>query len=200
MMTSPQPELPAKTPIATDRDMPTLGTTTPEPSATAKEQPLWTGRTHWKHHMTRIVLWSLGNIAACIVTARIAARLQWTNTGDVVWVCGAILILSGLFVLAPVFWTIISRRYRLTNQRLIIERGIFSQTIDQTELIRVDDVRIYKSITDRLFGLGTIAIISTDATDRVVTIAGIPSPDQLADQIRSNMRRLRQKSLYVEQL
>ena len=150
--------------------------------------------------MTRIVLWSLGNIAACIVTARIAARLQWTNTGDVVWVCGAILILSGLFVLAPVFWTIISRRYRLTNQRLIIERGIFSQTIDQTELIRVDDVRIYKSITDRLFGLGTIAIISTDATDRVVTIAGIPSPDQLADQIRSNMRRLRQKSLYVEQL
>ena len=39
-----------------------------------------------------------------------------------------------------------------------------------------------------------------DATDRETRIDGVPTPDQLADQIRSNMRRLRQKSLFVEQL
>jgi hypothetical protein len=72
--------------------------------------------------------------------------------------------------------------------------------VDQTELIRVDDVRIHKTLLDRIFGLGTIAILSTDATDREVVIAGVADPDQVAEALRRNMRTLRQKSLFVEHL
>jgi len=81
-----------------------------------------------------------------------------------------------------------------------LERGILSQTIDQTELIRVDDVRVRKSLLDRVFGLGDVEITSTDASDRLVVLEGIRDPDQVAEDIRSRMRSLRKSSLFIENL
>jgi hypothetical protein len=72
--------------------------------------------------------------------------------------------------------------------------------VDQTELIRVDDVRVKKSMMDRLFGLGSVETLSTDQTDRETMIAGIAEPDKVAEAIRARMRTMRKKSLFVENL
>ena len=109
-----------------------------------------------------------------------------------------LVVIVGGILAGPVTWTILSHRYRLTTQRLIIERGILSQTIDQTELVRVDDVRIHKSLADRVLGLGSVGVISTDATDREILIPGVAGPERLADAIRSRMRAARQRAVYVE--
>ena len=103
-------------------------------------------------------------------------------------------------MLQCLFLRIISRRYRLTSQRLFIERGILNQTIDQTELIRVDDVRLEKTLIDRVFGLGTVSLLSTDVTDRLVVIEGIDNADRVAEAVRTNMRTQRGKALFVENL
>ena len=59
---------------------------------------------------------------------------------------------------------------------------------------------MYKSVTDRLFGLGTVAILTTDASDRELRIEGITQPEHVAESIRGRMRTMRQKSLFVERL
>ena len=60
--------------------------------------------------------------------------------------------------------------------------------------------RIHKSFLDRVLGLGSVAIVSTDASDREVVLEGIPKPEEVAEAIRTRMRTLRRKSLFIENL
>jgi membrane protein YdbS with pleckstrin-like domain len=168
--------------------------------APGAERDLWVGRTHWKHYAGRLSLWLAGNVLVIVLLWWLADRVKWLGAAGVFWLTVAILVISGLLVVGRVFLTILGHRYRLTTQRLFIERGILSQTVDQTELIRVDDVRLYKSLLDRLFGLGSVALTSTDASDREVLIVGVAEPDKVAEAIRSHMRVMRRKSLFVENL
>ena len=108
--------------------------------------------------------------------------------------------LVGAYLGVTIFWRIIGRRYRLTDQRLFIERGVLTQTIDQTELIRVDDVRVRKTLLDRVFGLGDVEINSTDASDATIILEGIRDPDRISEDVRSRMRALRKRSLFIENL
>jgi uncharacterized membrane protein YdbT with pleckstrin-like domain len=116
-------------------------------------------------------------------------------------VVAAPIVLSGVFYGTKLLLRIAGRRYWLTTDRLFIERGILSRTTDQTELIRVDDVRVHKTLADRIFGLGTVQVLSTDITDRAAALEGVLGVDELAEQVRSRMRALRSKSsLFIESL
>lgn len=164
------------------------------------EVELWNGRTSWKHFAGSLFLWVL-------ISVVFAVAADWAAAGKEGWTFGRKLLLDvivvaavGLFILGRMLLNILSFRYRLTNQRLFIERGILSQTIDQTELIRVDDVRLHKSFMDRVLGLGTLEVISTDSTDNNLRVVGIDGPEKVAESIRTNMRQLRRKSLFVENL
>ena len=156
------------------------------------EDELWQGRTSWKHFTDLILVaggWSL-----------VAAFVWFKSSEAIRWVAVGVSVMGWAYVLGRILFAMLNYRYRLTTQRLFIEKGILSSTIDQTELIRVDDLRIHKSFLNRVMGLGTIEIFSTDASDRRVLILGIENPDELADSVRERMRRLRQRSLYVESL
>ena len=166
----------------------------------AGEQTLWTGRTHWKHYAGRLILWALGSIAYAAVFIWVAGRIEALSGSVAFWGTVIPIGLVGAYLGTTIFWRIIGRRYRLTDQRLFIERGVLTQTIDQTELIRVDDVRVRKTLLDRVFGLGDVEINSTDASDAFILIEGIRDPDRIAEDVRSRMRALRKKSLFIENL
>ena len=166
----------------------------------AAETELWVGRTHWKHYIGRLTIWAGGNLGFAILVIWATPQWEWLTAWRAFWAIVVVLLVTGLLVAGRVFLKIIGHRYRLTSQRLFIERGIFSQTIDQTELIRVDDVRIHKTFLDRVVGLGSVAIVSTDASDREIVIEGIAEPEKTAEVIRSRMRAMRQKSLFIENL
>jgi len=165
------------------------------------ETDIWTGRTHWQHYAGRLALWLIGNLAVIVLVIWLARRIEWLTFKAGFAIAAVILVVSGLeMVVRRVFLNILSHRYRLTTQRLFIERGILSRTIDQTELIRVDDVRLHKSFLDRMFRLGSVAVVSTDATDREIVIEGIAEPEKVAEAIRTRMRAMRSKSLFIENL
>ncbi|GAF98359.1 unnamed protein product [marine sediment metagenome] len=165
------------------------------------ETEIWVGRTHWKHYAGRLGMWLFGNIAFAVLVIWLAPRIEWLTFSRAFTGIVIIFVISGLeFVVRRVLLKIVDHRYRVTTQRLFIERGILSQTVDQTELIRVDDVRIHKSFLGRVFGLGSVAIVSTDATDREVVIEGIAEPEKVAEAIRTRMRTMRKKSLFIENL
>jgi membrane protein YdbS with pleckstrin-like domain len=168
--------------------------------APTPETELWAGRTSWRHYIGRITLWLLLNVGAFVLLGWIASREDWLARRGALWTALIVLGASTLIMLLPVFLRIYSRRYRLTSQRLFIEVGILSRTIDQSELIRVDDVRVHKTLFDRIFGLGTVTLISTDVSNREVVIEGVASPDTVAEAVRGHMRAQRGKALFVENL
>ncbi|UCE61613.1 MAG: PH domain-containing protein [Phycisphaerales bacterium] len=187
---------------AGDESAPSLANPSAEkpPAESGVEVEVWTGRTHWKHFAGRIILWAAANVAFMLLVATAASRTEWLAFRGASWSAVGVLVVSGLLVLGRVAVTVLSRRYRITSQRLFIERGILRQTIDQTELVRVDDVRVHKTVLDRVFGLGSVEVVSTDASDKEVVLDGIADPDTVAEGVRTHMRALRRSSLFIENL
>ena len=173
------------------------------PDSGSPEQPeteLWVGRTCWKHYAGRLALWGVGNGIATGSIAWLTSRVEAMTFLHGLLASIALVVITAAIVMGPVVLAIWGQRYRLTSQRLFMERGILSKTLDQTELIRVDDVRLHKSFFDRIFGLGSVTVIATDATHGNIVIPGIRDPDRVAELIRANMRTLRKKSLFMETL
>jgi membrane protein YdbS with pleckstrin-like domain len=168
--------------------------------ADAVEQTLWTGRTNWKHHAGRIALWLAGCVVYAVLVGWVAGKIHALSGAAAWYLAGIPIVLSGAYFGGRLMLRIASCRYRLTDQRLFIDRGFVSRTIDQTELIRVDDVRIRKSLVDQIAGLGSVEVLSTDVSDGVIVIEGIAGADQVAETIRGRMRALRRQSLFVENL
>ncbi len=156
------------------------------------EEDLWQGRSSWKFYADLILVAAGWTVIAGIV--------WFTTPRWLGWIVVFMALAGWVYVAGRVAHGLLNYHYRLTTQRLFTERGVLSRTIDQTELIRIDDVRIHKTLLNRMTGVGSVELFSTDASDRHVTIWGVEKPDELAESIRDRMRSLRQRSLFVESL
>ncbi len=169
--------------------------TDPDPES---EEDLWQGRSSWKFYADLIVVAAGWTVIAAIVWFTTPTTSRWM--GYMVSFVGYMSLAGWVYVAGRVVHGMLNHHYRLTTQRLFIERGILSRTIDQAELIRIDDVRVHKTLMNRMTGVGSVELFSTDASDRQVAIRGVEKPEELAESIRDQMRRLRQRSLFVESL
>ena len=74
------------------------------------------------------------------------------------------LVALGLFVWR--WFENLASKYELTEERLVIRRGIIAKSVDEIELYRIKDVRINFSLINQIAGIGTIGIASSDETTR----------------------------------
>ena len=78
--------------------------------------------------------------------------------------------------------------YELTEDRLILRKGIFVKSVDEIELYRVKDVRMDFTLINQWAGIGTISIDSSDETTRAGALV-IPHIERAAER-REELRRL----------
>ena len=81
-----------------------------------------------------------------------------------------------------------SSKFELTDERLVVRRGIFMKSIDEVELYRVKDVRMNFSLLNQMAGIGTICLASSDETTRGGELVMRQVPD--AQRRREELRRL----------
>jgi len=86
-----------------------------------------------------------------------------------------------------------SRRtfYRITTQRIKLERGLLSKVQESLELFRIDHFELRKPIGSRLLGQAFLHVFSTDAELENFTIYGVPQLEALADELRECQLRER---------
>lgn len=101
-----------------------------------------------------------------------------------------VLCLVGVgLIIALVQWIrFLDVTYELTEDRLILRKGIFVKSIDEIELYRVKDVRMDFTLINQWAGIGTIAIDSSDETTRDGALV-IPHIERAAER-REELRRL----------
>src|SRR5512138_2443952 len=97
-------------------------------------------------------------------------------------IVGSYLVIRAI-VLSTSVMRLRSTRYRLTNQRLIVEQGILSRTLDEVDLRTVDDSPFSQSPLQRLQGIGTVWILPSDRATPRLALRGIPDPRTLREKI-----------------
>jgi uncharacterized membrane protein YdbT with pleckstrin-like domain len=94
----------------------------------------------------------------------------------------------------------VAATYEVTEERLIVRRGIFVKSIDEVELYRVKDVRINFSLINQMADIGNISITSSDETTRGgdLVLPGIKRARDRREMLRRLVDTARQKRLVRE--
>ncbi len=100
------------------------------------------------------------------------------------------LVLTGAAVLVVLLKWLqnMAAKYEVTQERLIVRRGIVFKSIDEIELYRIKDVRMDFSLLNQWVGIGRICVTSSDETTRVGDLVMRDIPD--APRRREELRRL----------
>lgn len=86
-------------------------------------------------------------------------------------------------------------RYRLTEEKLIIDTGFFTRKEDEIRLYRIMDIGLQRSLGERMFGLGTIHCCSGDKTSPEFDIRHIKKPREVKELLSDliEKRRMEQR-------
>ncbi|MFZ0744897.1 MAG: PH domain-containing protein [Terracidiphilus sp.] len=88
-----------------------------------------------------------------------------------------------------------SRRvfYRITTQRIKLERGLLSKVQESLELFRIDHFELRKPLGMRLLGQASLHLFSSDAELENFSVYGVPDLESLADTLRDCQLRERDR-------
>ncbi|MCT4611791.1 MAG: PH domain-containing protein [Clostridia bacterium] len=84
-----------------------------------------------------------------------------------------------------------SVHYKLTNERMILKRGILNVTTDNLELYRIKDIAISQPFELKLFNIANVILHTSDETTPVLKIASIDNYEEVMDMFRSNIEEVR---------
>jgi membrane protein YdbS with pleckstrin-like domain len=159
------------------------------------EEELWRGGYSSKAMLGAWVTCGLISVALLVV------GILWRP--DAAWwlILLALMILPWLYNLAVLGYRRLSVRYRLTTQRFLHESGILRRVNDRIEVLDMDDITFEQGLLERLVGVGTIHIVSSDRTNPNFALPGIENVktvSELFDDARRAERRLR--GLHIEQI
>ncbi|MGV3482047.1 MAG: PH domain-containing protein [Sphingobium sp.] len=83
------------------------------------------------------------------------------------WLTLALCLVLVGFVIILIKWVQnLATTYEVSEDRLILRKGIFVKSIDEIELYRVKDIRIDFTLINQWAGIGTITVLSSDETTR----------------------------------
>ena len=94
----------------------------------------------------------------------------------------------------PVFGLPLSfTKYRMTEEKLLINTGILSTKEEEIKLYRVMDITLNCSIWQRLFKVGTIHLCSGDKTTPEFDIKDVKRPSEVKELISKHVEIQRDK-------
>lgn len=89
-------------------------------------------------------------------------------------------------------WTF--TKYELSRDKLVIKTGFFTQNQDEVRLYRVLDLSLKRSLTQRMFGLGTIQCHSVDKTMKNFEIKNIKNSENIKNQLSDLIEEARRSN------
>lgn len=84
-------------------------------------------------------------------------------------------------------------KYKLTEEKLIIQTGLFSIKQEEIRLYRIMDVTLNRKLGQRIFGLGTIHCCSADKSTPEFDIKNIKNSEQIKELLSDQVESERQK-------
>ena len=84
--------------------------------------------------------------------------------------------------------------YSMTSDRLFVKTGFFSTVENEARLYRILDVQLRQSLMQRIMGLGSIVLMSSDKTLKNFTITNVAHAREVKELISLNVERERREN------
>jgi uncharacterized membrane protein YdbT with pleckstrin-like domain len=142
--------------------------------------------------------WVTAGVISVVVLA--AGIIAGPSAGQI-----ALLVLSLLGIWLALYLLLLYRQwsvhYRLTNHRFVHRSGLLKRVTDRVEVIDIDDVGFQQGLFERIFGVGTVELSSSDQTHPYLRLKGIADVERVAGLI-DNARRdeRRKRGLHIESI
>ena len=75
--------------------------------------------------------------------------------------------------LFPQWWKSLSKHYRITTRRIVVESGVLSKRLEQVDLYRVNDYTVERPFFQRLLGSGNLVLRTFDKNTPELRVQGI---------------------------
>ena len=82
-------------------------------------------------------------------------------------------------------------RYALSEDRLFLKRGFLNVHQDEIVLYRVPDLRVSQTLWQRVFGVGTVTVISTDKSIPELALKNIRQPNEVKELIHEYVEKMK---------
>ena len=141
--------------------------------------------------------WAISTVVTIVAIVLIAMFAM--NVPNVWPITGAVLIFWWVLAIGSYVYKRLSVHYELTTQRFVHQAGILVRRTDRIEVLDIDDVSFTQGLIQRMLGVGTIRLSSSDRTHPEMVLDGIdkvPEIASLLDDVRRAERRRR--SLHIE--
>ncbi|MFP6612735.1 MAG: PH domain-containing protein [Pirellulales bacterium] len=139
-------------------------------------------------------------IAAGLLTLLAMVGAIWLGASGRVWLYLSIATACvWIGLLLRLVYMRLDVHYHLTSQRFIHEQGILRRKTDRVEVIDIDDVAFEQNIIERIVGVGTIRLESSDKSHSELVLKGIDQVKEVAGQLDAARRKERvRRGLHIE--
>jgi len=164
-------------------------------SSAEPERELWRGGYSPKAMLSGWLISGLVDVALLVI------GFYWGFSAKGWLILLPLMTLPWLYFAALLGYRRLSVRYQLTTQRFQHETGILWRVTNCIETIDMDDITFSQGPLERLVGVGTIRIISSDRSHPELLLSGIAEVQAVAEKFDSARRtERRRRSIHLEQI
>ena len=84
-------------------------------------------------------------------------------------------------------------KYSLSEDRLFCEKGLLNLKADEVLLYRVQDLELTISLGQRIFGVGTVCVHSSDKTSPHLDLKNVKKPREVKELIHQNVEEAKNR-------
>lgn len=157
-----------------------------------EEETLWEGTYSGKAMLGSYLLGGLITVGLLVLCIYVQKPWLW-------WVAFGVFLVVWMYISYGYAKNRFGVRYRLTSHRFFHETGILLHKTDLIEVIDIDDITFTRTILDRLTGVGTIHIDSSDRSHPQISIPGIDNVEEVARLFQDTRHEeRRRRAIHIE--
>ena len=82
-------------------------------------------------------------------------------------------------------------KYSMSDDRLFVETGFFNIHAEEILLYRVRDICLHLSLWQRLFGVGTVVLETSDKSAPTIQLKSIARPREVKEQLHRQVEEMK---------
>jgi uncharacterized membrane protein YdbT with pleckstrin-like domain len=149
------------------------------------EEIVWSGRPSWRSMLAFYIKWLFVALVIGVAAQLVDA---FTSYDAHAWWFWLVAVVLALITLAAGWLKRVDTLYTITNQRINIRQGILSRSDHSTGYERLQNVKTYQSLIQRLLKVGLVDFDTAAGDDFDFKFVGVEDPEGLARQISELQR------------